>query len=142
MSGKNQWPATLNWQSSDPRTTFNPSSQPTQNGSIPSGVTTGTMSSTNTIYSNIIELSRMDNEGFTVNWTGNPTGTLTLLAANADGQVWPSLTFNPSLAQPSGSAGFMGIEITQFKYKYLMFQYVNASGSGVLTINAQSRDLN
>jgi hypothetical protein len=142
VSGKNQYPSVLNWQSTDPRTTFNPSSQPANNGSTPSGVAGGTMSGTNTIYSNIIELSRMDNEGFVVNWTGTPAGVLTVFAANADGQTWPSLTFNPSLAQPSGSAGYYGLEINQFKFKYLMFQYVNASGSGVLTINAQSRDLN
>lgn len=142
MSGKNQLPGIFGWQSNDPRLTFNPPSQPITNGTPSSGVTGGTMSGTNTIYSNIIELSRMDNEGFTVNWIGTPTGTLSVLVANADALTWPALTFSPSLAQPSGSAGFYGIEITQFKYKYLMFQYVNSSGSGVLTINTQSRDLN
>lgn len=140
MSGKNQYPSTFNWQSTNPQTGFLPVPSPNQ-GSTPSGLSAGVMTGTNTIYSNIIELSRMDNEGFTVSWTGTPTGMLTVLVS-VDGLTWPSLTFSPALAQPSGVDGFYGIEITQFKYKYLMFQYVNASGSGLLTVVAQSRDLN
>lgn len=139
MSGKNQFPNTLNWQSSDPRTGFVPN--PNQNGSVPSGVTSGTMASTNTIYSNIVDVSKMDNLGYEVNWTGTPNGTLTVFVS-VSGVNWPSLTFSPVLQQPAGVAGYYFLNIALQSFKYIMFQYVNSSSSGVLTISGQNKDLN
>lgn len=141
MSGKNQYPVTFNWQSTNPATTLRPLNANTQTGSIPSGVTTGAMASTNTIYSQILDISRMDNIGITIGYTGTPTGTLTVQVANADA-VFNALTFNPALTQPSGSAGGYFINITQLGSKYIMLQYVNTSGTGVLTATAQMKDLN
>ena len=142
MSGKNQAPVTINWQSTDPRTAFLPVN-PSQNGggSAPSGTLAGAMASTNTIYSNIIEISRMDNVGLEVAWSGTPTGTFSVLGSNS-GVNFFTLTFNPILAQPSGSAGKMGIDLNQYPWKYLMLQYLNSSGSGTLTAYGQYRDLN
>jgi hypothetical protein len=140
MSGKNQYPLILNWQSTDPRTNFLPIPA-NQTGSIPSGNPNGAMASTNTIYSQIFEKSRMDNVGLEVAWSGTPTGTLTVLVSNS-GINWPSLTFNPVLAQPSGSAGTMFIDMTQLACKYVLLQYTNSSGSGTLNIYGQLQDLN
>ena len=140
MGHKNQFPFTLNWQSTNPQTSLLPLTA-NQNGSKPSGVLTGTMSSTNTIYSNIIDMSRMDNIGLEVSWTGTAVGTLTYIGSNSGlaSNFFPvTLTTN----QPGGSAGVFGINLNQWPYKYLMIQYTNTSGSGVLSIYGQARDLN
>lgn len=139
MSGKNQFPVTINWQSTNPQTNFLPANY--QSGSPSSGVVSGTMSSTNTIYSQIIDVSKMDNLGFEVNWSGTPTGTLTVSVSNS-GINWPNLTFSPVLAQPSGSAGFYALGLELFEFKYVMFSYTNVSGSGTLTIYGQNKDMN
>ena len=140
MSGKNQYPCSLNWQSTNPATTLLPTSA-NQTGTAPSGVLLGVMASTNTIYSNIIDVSKMDSIGAAITWTGTPTGTLSVLGANADGNFY-ALTFNPAIGQPVGSAGGYLIDLSMYPFKYLMFQYVNASGSGTLLITLQLKDLN
>lgn len=140
MGHKNQFPFILNWQSADPRTGFLPRPA-NQTGSIPSGVVNGAMASTNTIYSQIMEVSRMDNIGFEVTWTGTPTGTFSVMVSNS-GINFYALTFNPTLSQPAGSAGGYAVNINQLPFKYIMLQYVNASGAGVLTVYGQARDLN
>lgn len=139
MSGKNQFPNTFNWQSSNPATGFLPTHNP--GGSTPSGVVSGVMASTNTIYSQIIDLSKMDNVGLEVTWTGTPTGTLTVNVSNS-GLNFYALTFNPSLTQPTGSADGIAINLNQLPFKYMMLKYINASGSGVLTVYGQNKDLN
>lgn len=141
MSGKNQYPYQFNWQSTNPATGFKPVPTIYGGGSAPSGVVTGTMASTNTIYSNIIEISRMDNIGQEVTWTGTPTGTLQVMCS-ISGINFYALTFGNPLAQPSGSAGGYVTYLNQLPFKYLMLQYTNSSGSGVLTIYNQLKDLN
>jgi hypothetical protein len=140
LSGKNQFPITFNWQSSDPAVGFVPVAN--QAGSAPSGVSAGTMSSTDTIYSQIVDVSKMDNIGLDVSWTGTPTGTLSVTVSNTGLPTFSALTFSPALAQPSGSAGYMTIDLNQLPYKYICLKYVNASGSGSLSITAQNKDLN
>lgn len=139
MSGKNQFPNIYNWQSANPATTFQPT--PYQTGSLPSGMVGGTMASTNTIYSNIIDVSKMDNIGLQVDWTGTPTGTFSVQASN-NGTTFHAVVFNPVLAQPSGSAGGYVVDINQYPWKYIMLQYTNASGAGTLTVYGQNKDLN
>lgn len=142
MSGKNQAPVIFNWQSTDPRTNFLPLNLNTQGrGSIPSGVLDGVMSGTNTIYSQIIDVSRMDNIGIEVAWSGNPAGTLSVLVS-CSAINWNALTFNPALAQPAGASASMFIDITQLAAKYILLAYVNASGAGILTAYGQVKDLN
>lgn len=139
MSGKNQYPNTYNWQSTSPVTGFLPTHSP--GGSTPSGTVAGTMSSTNTIYSNIIDLAKMDNIGLEITWTGTPTGTFQVMGSNS-GINFYALTFNPALGQPAGSAGGYLIDLTGYPFKYIMLEYMNASGSGTLTAYGQSKDLN
>lgn len=139
MSGKNQYPVIFNWQSANPATGFLPANQP--GGSLPSGVLAGTMASTNVIYSQIIESSRMDNAGLEVTWTGTPSGTFEVLYS-ISGANFYALTFNPSLTQPTGSAGGYLVNINQQPFKWLMLRYTNASGSGSLTVYGQQKDLN
>lgn len=139
MSGKNQFPCVFNWQSPNPATGFLPN--PNQSGSIASGIINGVMASTNTIYSQIIDLSKMDNIGLEVAWSGTPTGTFSIMVSNS-GKNFNALTFNPVLAQPAGAAGGMAVDINQLPFKYLMLQYVNVSGSGILNVYGQNKDLN
>lgn len=132
----------FNWQSNNPQTDFLPVNNNTVNkGSVPSGVVNGTMSGTNTIYSQILDISKMDNQGLEVAWSGTPTGTFSVLVSNS-AVNWPSLTFTPPLAQPVGSAGEYAVDLNQLPFKYMMLQYTNISGSGVLTVYGQQKDLN
>lgn len=139
MSGKNQFPQVFNWQSANPATTFLP--QSSQTGSAPSGTVGGVMASTNTIYSQIVDISKMDNVGLEVSWTGTAVGTFEVLASNR-GSAFYALTFSPALAQPAGSASGYVIDLNQYPFKFIMLKYVNASGSGVLTVYGQNKDLN
>ena len=141
MSGKNQYPNQFNWQSTNPQTGFLPVNGQYSGGSNPSGTLTGTMASTNTIYTNIIERSRMDNHFIELSWSGTPTGTITVLVSDS-GVSWPSLTFTPAFTQPSGSAAFEGLSIAFLAAKYIMLSYTNMSGSGSLTAYLQSCDVN
>lgn len=99
------------------------------------------MASTNTIYSQIIDISRMDNIGLEVNWAGTPIGTFSVLVSNS-GVNFNTLTFDPALGQPAGSAAGEAVNITQLGFKYMMLKYVNSSGSGTLTVYGQVKDLN
>jgi hypothetical protein len=139
LSHKNQFPHTFNWQSTNPQTGFIPNPYP--GGSPQSGAVNGAMASTNTIYSNILDISKMDNVGAEVTWTGTPTGTLSVLVSNS-GINWYALTFNPALAQPAGSASGYALNFNQLPFKYIMLQYANTSGTGVLTVYLQLKDLN
>ena len=159
MSGKNQTPITLgplaptvsnlpanspgmSWQSTNPATGFYPQNMTVQGqGSAPSGLLNGVMSGTNTIYTQIVDVSRIDNCGLEVTWTGTPTGTFTVQVSNS-GINFYALTFSPALAQPAGSAGGYAVDLNQLPFKYFMLQYTNSSGSGVLTVYAQVKDLN
>lgn len=83
----------------------------------------------------------MDNQGLEVTWAGTPTGTFQVLVSNS-GINFYALTFNPALAQPSGSASGYAVNLNQLPFKYMMLQYTNSSGSGTLTAYGQQKDLN
>lgn len=140
MGSKNQAPIVFNWQSTSPVTGFLPL-KANQSGSVPSGTVNGAMASTNTIYSQIIDLSRMDNVGLEVTYTGTPTGTFQVMVSNS-GINFYALTFNPALAQPAGSAGGYAVNMNQLPFRYIMLQYTNTSGTGVLTVYGHQGDLN
>jgi hypothetical protein len=140
MGHKNQWPVVLNWQATNPQLTLLP--QPANmTGTVPSGNASGTMSGTNTIYSQIMEISRADNCGLELSWTGSPTGVLSIMVSNS-GVNFYALTFNPALIQPAAGAGGVAVNLNQLPFKFLMVQYTNTSGTGVLTCTAQFKDLN
>lgn len=139
MSNKNQGIVAFNWQSVSPIIGFLPTHP--RGGSNPSGLLAGPMASTNTIYSQIVDVATMDNVGLEVSWTGTPSGTFSVLGSNS-GSFFFALTFNPALAQPSGSAGGYGVDLFTFPFKYLLLEYVNVSGSGSLFVYGQNKDLN
>lgn len=142
MSGKNQFPSPLYWQSTNPSASLLPLNNNTQaQGSVPSTVTAGVMSGTNTIYTNILDVSRMDNDGLEISWTGTPTGTITYWAG-VSGIAANFFQITLATNQPAGSAGAFGVNLNQYPYKYLQLQYTNSSGSGTISVYGQFRDLN
>lgn len=141
MSGKNQYAVIFNWQASSPITNFLPLNAQTQVGSQPSGVLAGAMAGTNTIYSQILDVSRMDDIGLELTWTGTPTGTFQVYGSNS-GQFFYPLTFTPALGQPSGSSGGYLIDLFGYPFKYLLLEYTNSSGAGSLFVYGQMKDLN
>ncbi len=140
MGHKNYFPNNFNWQSTNPITKFLPL-KANQTGSTPSGTLSGAMASTNIIYSQILDISRVDNQGLEVTWTGNPTGTFEVMVSNS-GINFYALTFNPLLAQPAGSASGYAVDLNQVPFRYMMLRYTNASGSGSLTVYGFQKDLN
>lgn len=133
LGNKNQNLFRFNWQTTTP--------VPFVANTPLSGNLTGTMASTNTIYTNIVDTTIKDNLGIELTWTGTPTGTITVMCSNS-GSAFYSLTFSPPLAQPAGSADGYLISLTQVPFKYIFVQYVNASGSGSLTAWLQTKDIN
>lgn len=141
MGSKNQFPSIANWQSTSPTIGFLPQ-QVNQSSSLPlSGNIHGVMSGTNTIYSQILEISRVDNQGLEVTWTGTPTGLFQVMVSNS-GINFYALTFNPALSQPAGSPGGYAVDLNQLPFKYIMLQYTNTSGSGTISVYIQTKDLN
>lgn len=139
--GKAQFPATQNWQATSPITNFLPCPGPNcsvAGNSPPSGTLSGTMSGTNTIYTNIIGIRQSDNIGIELTYTGTPTGTIQVMVSNS-GLNFYALTFDPALTQPAGSAGGYVISMTALPFQYFFIQYTNASGSGTITAYFQSK---
>lgn len=125
----------LNWGSSLNANPFNPAQVVNL-----SGVNTGAMASTNTIYSNVQAVPYQHNIGLEITWTGTPTGTISILASESGNNFYP-LSFSPAITQPAGSAGGYLIDLTQLAFRYYAVKYVNASGSGTLTVWAGQKDL-
>ncbi len=142
--GKAQFPSTFNWQATSPVTGFLPGPGPNQDvaGNSPkSGTLAGVMASTSTIYSNIIGIRQMDNQGIEITWAGTPAGTLSVMVS-CSGINFYALTFDPALAQPTGSPGGYVIALRDLPFQYLFLQYVNESGSGTITAYSQCKAKN
>lgn len=123
----------FNWQSTTPAP-FNVNTPLT-------GVLTGTMTDSSTIYTNIQNLINTDNQGLEITWTGTPTGTISVYGS-VSGINFYSLTFNPVITQPAGAAGGYLIDISQYPWPYMYVAYTNSSGTGALSIWICSKDLN
>ena len=89
----------------------------------------GVMSSTNTIYGDILQIDQGMTVAFECVFTGTPTGTLTVEGSNT-GSNWNTLDID--INSPVGSAGTTGIDILRTGFRYLRLKYTNISGSGVL----------
>lgn len=100
------------------------------------------MTSTTTIVGTPSNVGNVDNIGLTIAWTGTPTGTLTVQGSN-DKVLYFDLTFDPNITQPGGSANAgYGVNLNQFPWQWLRVKYVNASGTGALTVVLFAKDLN
>lgn len=139
MSGKNQYPVVFNWSATNPVTGFLPTHPP--GGSTASGTLVGAMASTNVIYSQIVDVAKMDNIGLEVTWTGTAVGTFEVMGSNS-GVSFYALTFSPVLAQPAGAASGYLIDLSGYPFRYLLLKYTNSSSTGSLTVYGQMKDLN
>lgn len=142
--GKAQFPSVFNWQTTNPSIGFLPGPGPRQDvaGNSPkSGVLAGVMTGTSTIYTNILGLRQTDSQGLEITYTGTPTGTIQVMVSNS-GVNFYALTFNPTLTQPSGSAGGYVIALQQIPFQFMFVQYTNASGSGTITCYSQCKAFN
>jgi hypothetical protein len=139
MSGKNQYVSQFDWQSTDPRVGFQPTHPP--GGSTPSGTHAGVMTGVNVIYTNIIDVAKMDNLGLELNWTGTPTGVIEVMGS-VSGLNFYAITFSPAIGQPSGSASGELVQLAPYSFKYYMLRYTNTSGVGSITAYTQFKDLN
>lgn len=101
----------------------------------------GVMTGTATVTSATVNVWNLDNIAIQVGWTGTPTGTIAI-NCSIDNINFDSLTFDPALAQPSGSADNYLISLNQLPYPYLQVQYVNASSTGVLNVWIFGKDVN
>jgi hypothetical protein len=102
------------------------------------------VSSTNTYNSEIINIQFLDNVGIQANVvSGSPSGTL-IPQVSADyaqdnqGNVtnagnWVSLPASAQQALTSGSPANTYFDLTQLSAPWVRLQYVNSSGSGVIT---------
>ncbi len=132
MSGKTHFRTQLNWVTSSP--------VPYNYTTPLSGVVLGPMAGTNTIYTDILDVTLYDDIGLELTWSGTPTGTIQIMGSSS-GQDFYALTFNPILGQPAGSAGGYLIDLTQFPWSYLMVQYTNSSGTGSLSTWLTAKDI-
>ncbi len=108
--------------------------------SPPAGTVAGVMASTNVVYTNILDVTTMDNLGLEFTWTGTPTGTIEIMGS-VSGAVFYALTFNPVLAQPAGSASGYLVDLAGYPFPYLMIKYTNVSGAGSITTWICGKDL-
>ena len=98
------------------------------------------VSSTTTYYSKMFSGGNAENASIRLEWTGTPTGTLTLWysdkqnpneASDAD---WDQDT-TWTATNPAGSAAHFHTDLVDKPALRKRFKYVNASGSGVLSGN-------
>lgn len=96
---------------------------------------------TNTYLSLPIGIKNLDQVGLQLIWTGTPTGVFTVLHS-PDGNLYDSITVNPSITQPAGSAGHWSVVLQFDPYQWVRVQYVNASGSGTVDVIVTAKDAN
>lgn len=96
------------------------------------------VSSTNTYYSSPWGAAGASGYSLHVEYTGTPTGTITLWYANKnnpdrsnDNDWIQDTTFSPT--NPAGAAGKFGVPNALSRANLSRLKYVNASGTGTLT---------
>ena len=108
----------------------------------------GSMTGTSTLTSSAQNLINFDNVGLEVIWTGTPHGTFSVLGSVSAAVIaapainYYALSFNPGLSVASGVAGGFLIDLNQFPFPYMQFQYVNSSSTGTLNVYLYEKDLN
>lgn len=137
---KSQFPSTFNWQSTNPTASFLPITS-TAGNSNPSGALSGTMSGTNTIYSNILGMRQTDVQGLEIAWTGTPSGNLQVMIS-ISGINWTAINFIPAITQPTGTPDNIYINLSTIGMQYMYLQYTNSTGTGQLTAYSQCKAFN
>lgn len=96
--------------------------------------------------SGIISSQYQDNIGLQVQWTGTPTGVLTIQASidynevNGSG-TFHDLSFTPNIGQPAGAASGYLINLNQLPFPFFRIKYVFTSGTGALSAWVTSKEI-
>lgn len=104
----------------------------------------GAMASTNTITSDVTDMTGLNTGSYQMKWTGTPTGNATSwileVSNNFDPHrpseaTWTVATIATAPTNPAGSATNTGLDLgTDFPWGACRLKYVNASGTGTLQI--------
>lgn len=95
------------------------------------------VSGTSTYTAGPIDCTSYETVTFHAEWTGTPTGTITVLGS-LDGVNYR--TFGVSVgSQPSGTVSGVLIPLFGHGMKWLELQYTNQTGSGTLTVTAMGK---
>lgn len=104
-------------------------------------IANGVMTGTNTIASTPTSVMNQDAIGIQVSWTGTPVGTITV-QVSTDNVTYNTLTFDPVLEQPAGSASGYYINLDSAAFFWVKISYTNASGVGVFNAAICAKDWN
>jgi hypothetical protein len=108
------------------------------------GLTGGTpvdgvaVSGTSTFRGDPVNIARLPNASFGLQWTGTPSGTFTVQVSNKPSPDlttdtdWTLLTLARPITQPAGAAGNEFVDLSQLGARWARPKYVNASGSGTI----------
>ena len=129
---KSKFNAPFTWFTTNPAPPANNLPQP------PKGTAAAAMGAAS--YSNIIDLSLLDNVGLEVTWTGTAIGVISVMGS-CSGVNFYALTFDPVLTQPAGASGGYLIDLNQFPFRWIQIQYAATSSTGALTVYATAKDL-
>lgn len=104
----------------------------------------------NTYHSPDTNINQQHNIGIQIRFVGTMVGTLIVECSNGNvggdpdpdtGLPWDFLTFDPVLAQPTGTDLSYLIDLNQVPFKYVRTTYSNTAGTGTLTAVLTSKDL-
>jgi len=105
--------------------------------------TTGSMSGTSTIHSQVFDMRKNEGCSFQPIWTGTPTGTITIevsldyvpnlqSSTPINAGTWTNIGASIP-TQPAGSSGSTFIPIYAACTAWIRLTYVNASGTGAMS---------
>lgn len=103
-------------------------------------ISSGTMTGTSVINSEVISIINLDNISLQFDWTGTPNGSFDVQVSN-DNVTFHSLNI-PGVPSAVGVAGGFIINITQLSQPYIKAVYTNTSGTGTLNVTIFGKDLN
>ena len=119
-----------------------PANVPSSQWAVAPTIMSQAVSGTNTYNSGPIQAGNKDNIGLQITFIGTMTGTLSICVTNNPNIVGDTLSFNPTIVQPSGSNLEFSISLNQLPWPYYSVNYVNSGGSGTLTVTQSAKDLN
>lgn len=96
--------------------------------------------------SSVIDGTYQDNIGLQIEWTGSPTGTISIQAsidydARFNTGTFYELSFSPALGQPAGAADGYLVNLNQLPFPFYKVSYDAAGGTGVLNVWVTSKEV-
>jgi hypothetical protein len=98
------------------------------------------VSGAGTYRSDTIDMLCMQTAAFEIQWTGDPTGTLSVDGSN-EGTVWYPTGTDVNGPMGNGATDNTLVDLQRVSFRYLSLSYTNSSGSGTLTVKAIAKGL-